>query len=185
MLGDDFLVESVPAQIGNLVETVKRFRPRVIVIDLDPDEHGLRLKSSTAVIRPTPEALFLTTYIPDPTRLNCVSRNGSPQQLIAAIREAGRKAEASLSSMLPYGRSLAGFIGTETAHLSLREQQVLREISLGKRMKEVANSLGISPRTVAFHKYRAMRANGLRNNYELLQFCIRMGLLSTKENSAE
>ena len=46
-------------------------------------------------------------------------------------------------------------------------------------MKQVANDLGISPRTVAFHKYKAMQVNGLRNNYELLQFCIKLGLLRT------
>lgn len=62
--------------------------------------------------------------------------------------------------------------------LSQRELEVLILLVRGLRMKEVARRLGISPRTVAFHKYRAMESNQLRTQADLLEFALRHGLLS-------
>jgi DNA-binding CsgD family transcriptional regulator len=44
-------------------------------------------------------------------------------------------------------------------------------------MKGVARELGIAPRTVAFHKYKAMEVNGLKSNSDLISFALRHGLL--------
>jgi DNA-binding CsgD family transcriptional regulator len=48
-------------------------------------------------------------------------------------------------------------------------------------MKQVAYQLGIAPRTVAFHKYKAMEANGLRNNVDLMAFALHHGLLAPRD----
>jgi DNA-binding CsgD family transcriptional regulator len=40
-------------------------------------------------------------------------------------------------------------------------------------MREVAASLKITPRTVAFHKYRIMEDFGLKTNSDLVRFAIR------------
>jgi DNA-binding NarL/FixJ family response regulator len=63
------------------------------------------------------------------------------------------------------------------AFLSGREQQVLVRLVQGLSMKQVARELGIAPRTVAFHKYKAMENNGLQNNAELMAFALRHRLL--------
>jgi DNA-binding CsgD family transcriptional regulator len=47
-------------------------------------------------------------------------------------------------------------------------------------MKSVARRLGITPRTVAFHKYHAMDALGLKGNAALVDFAIRNGLLRSQ-----
>jgi len=52
---------------------------------------------------------------------------------------------------------------------------VLALLVQGLTMKQVAHELGITPRTVAFHKYRAMEANGLRDNADLMAFALRHG----------
>ncbi len=44
-------------------------------------------------------------------------------------------------------------------------------------MKEAARALGVVPRTIAFHKYRAMKANGLTTNAELFRFALQHRLL--------
>ena len=44
-------------------------------------------------------------------------------------------------------------------------------------MKEVANILQITPRTVAFHKYRAMETFNLKSNAELIRFVVREGII--------
>jgi DNA-binding CsgD family transcriptional regulator len=64
--------------------------------------------------------------------------------------------------------------------LSMRELEVLSHLLVGRTMKETARLLSITPRTVAFHKYKAMELNGLRNNAELISFAVRHGLLSAR-----
>jgi DNA-binding CsgD family transcriptional regulator len=46
-------------------------------------------------------------------------------------------------------------------------------------MKEVAATLGMTPRTVAFHKYRVMDQFQLKSTADLVQFAIREHLIST------
>ncbi len=45
-------------------------------------------------------------------------------------------------------------------------------------MKAVANILDLSPRTIAFHKYRIMDALSLKTNADLVQFAIKHGFVS-------
>ena len=45
-------------------------------------------------------------------------------------------------------------------------------------MKEAAALLNVTPRTVAFHKYRLMGELGLKTNAELVQFAIKQGIVT-------
>jgi DNA-binding NarL/FixJ family response regulator len=67
-----------------------------------------------------------------------------------------------------------------TTQLSNRELEVLQLLVSGLPMKSVARRLGITPRTVAFHKYRAMKMLGLKGNAELIDFAIQHGLLRSR-----
>ena len=60
--------------------------------------------------------------------------------------------------------------------LSPRERDVLKRLAAGLSMKEVAADLGITARTVAYHKYRIMDALSLRSSAELVGFAVRNGL---------
>jgi len=44
-------------------------------------------------------------------------------------------------------------------------------------MKEVADLLQVSARTVAFHKYKIMEQLGAKTNAELLQYALEHGML--------
>jgi DNA-binding NarL/FixJ family response regulator len=57
--------------------------------------------------------------------------------------------------------------------LTPREREVLQLLAEGKLMKEVAGVLGITARTVAFHKYRMMETLGIRSSAELIQFAVK------------
>ena len=65
----------------------------------------------------------------------------------------------------------------EAENLSDRERQVIRLVAGGRTMKEAAAALGITPRTVAFHKYRIMRQLSMRSSAELVQFAVKRRLL--------
>jgi DNA-binding NarL/FixJ family response regulator len=47
----------------------------------------------------------------------------------------------------------------------------------GKTMKEVASVLKVTPRTVAFHKYRVMEDLQITSTAELIQFAIKSKIL--------
>lgn len=58
-----------------------------------------------------------------------------------------------------------------------RASEVVRLLARGKPMKEVAADLGITARTVAFHKYKTMRALGLDSSAALVQYAVRNRML--------
>lgn len=59
---------------------------------------------------------------------------------------------------------------TPVDRLTAREREVLQLLAEGLAMKEVAARLGITPRTVAFHKYQMIEKLGLRTSADLVRF---------------
>jgi DNA-binding NarL/FixJ family response regulator len=62
--------------------------------------------------------------------------------------------------------------------LTPRQREVLQLVAEGRTMKEVASILHISPRTAESHKYEIMQALGVSNTAGLVQYAVRMKLLS-------
>ena len=50
--------------------------------------------------------------------------------------------------------------------LTVRQEEVLRFLAEGYSMKEIAAALHITPRTVAFHKYKMMETLGVETSAE-------------------
>ncbi len=57
--------------------------------------------------------------------------------------------------------------------LTERQQEVLALLVKGNTMREVATILKITPRTVAFHKYRVMEKLEISSNAELIRYAIK------------
>lgn len=62
--------------------------------------------------------------------------------------------------------------------LTRRQQKVLQLLAEGRPMKEVADILKLSEKTVMFHKYQIMHAFNLKNNAELVLFALKRHLIS-------
>jgi len=62
--------------------------------------------------------------------------------------------------------------------LTPRQRQVLQLLAEGRTMKEAADVLNLTTRTIAFHKYRIMEDFGMHSNSELLKLAIRENLVS-------
>ena len=63
--------------------------------------------------------------------------------------------------------------------LTRRQSDVLRLIAQGRTMKEIAADLGISTRTAESHKYEMMQVMGVQTTAELVQYAVKLGLIST------
>ncbi len=65
-----------------------------------------------------------------------------------------------------------------SADLTHRQREVLQLLAEGQTMKEAALALKLSPRTVAFHKYRIMEQLKIKTNAELIQFAVQERIVS-------
>ena len=73
----------------------------------------------------------------------------------------------------PHGRSCLRL-------LTARQREVVRVLAEGKTMREAASILGVTPRTVAFHKYRVMRALDLHTRADLIIFAVKSHIVKLR-----
>jgi DNA-binding NarL/FixJ family response regulator len=110
-----------------------------------------------------------------------VLKHSAPAELVLAIRAAlegktyltPQLAGEVLESMKHGSQQDDGSLGSLTS----RQREVLQLAAEGQSAKQIALALGISPRTVEFHKYQTMEALGLHTNAELIHFAIKHGLV--------
>ncbi len=67
--------------------------------------------------------------------------------------------------------------GADAVTLPQRQRQVLARIADGLTTREIAQRLGLSPKTVETHRSRLMRRLGVRNLAELLRRALELGLV--------
>ncbi len=61
--------------------------------------------------------------------------------------------------------------------LSDREYQVMLMIATGKTVKEIANKLSLSVKTISTNRVRALSKMGMKNNAEITYYAIKNGLV--------
>ena len=62
--------------------------------------------------------------------------------------------------------------------LTSRQREVLQLLAEGRSMKEIAYILKLTPRTVAFHKYKVMERLRVKTNAGLVQYAIQQHVIS-------
>jgi len=168
-----------------LLAAVPELKPDIIVLDvgmplLNGLEAGKRIKRMVRAVR--------IVYLTMNTDLGLAAeafRNGASgyllktaaaAELVTAVREVlkGKKYLSPLVTKDPD----AFFLETRVSHmgqeqLTNRQREVLQLLAEGRSMKEAAYALKLTPRTVAFHKYKIMERLRLRTNAELVQYAIR------------
>jgi DNA-binding NarL/FixJ family response regulator len=94
------------------------------------------------------------------------------------LAQAVRLAASQCPSLVPASFAQPASEGS-SAELTTREREVLALLATGHAMKVVAHRLGITYRTVAFHKYKMMQRLGIRTNAGLTTYALRSGALGT------
>lgn len=178
----------VIATVGDgraLLEIASSLKPDVVVVDIAmPLLNGLDAGRELKKKLPSVKLIFLTMN-EDPDLAVVAMRSGASGyllktsaglELLSALREVLR-GKTYVTPQIARGME-ESFIrdprgATRDKSLTLRQREVVQLLAEGKAMKVVADILRITPRTVAFHKYRAMQDLGLRTNAELVQFAIK------------
>lgn len=108
-----------------------------------------------------------------------VLKNEAIDDLVEAIRAALRGAAFSSATVVRReGAMSARSAKLDSETLSARERDVLRMLAEGRRTKEIAEGLGISPKTVETYRSRLMNKLGIDNLSGLVRFAIRAGIVS-------
>ena len=108
-----------------------------------------------------------------------LTKDHSPEQLLDAIRRVhrgGRYVSPSLAEKLA-AQLGQDFVGAPHEQLSDREFDVLRGLGTGRTVKEVAEALGLSPKTVSTYRTRLMEKMGFGTNADLVRYCAEHGLI--------
>ncbi len=173
-----------------LLGAAQELKPDVIVLDMAmPQLNGLDAARRLKRMMPEVKLIFLTVN-EDPDLASeairagasgYVLKNSAASELFQAI-EAALEGKLYVTTLIAQGMIesfQSGRNESETSgKLTLRQREVLQLLAEGRSMKDVANILDVSPRTVAFHKYRIMEKNQLKTNAELIHFAIKKGIVS-------
>ena len=173
-----------------LLTAARELKPDVIVLDIAmPQLNGMVAAERLKKMMPEVKLIFLTVN-EDPGFASEAMRIGASGYLLksSAASELFHAIEVALEgrtyvtpmSMQDMVTSLAnGRQPNEaSAKLTTRQREVLQLLAEGHSMKEAANILDLSPRTIAFHKYRIMEELSLKTNADLVQFAIKHGFVS-------
>ncbi len=172
-----------------LLDTAPRLKPDVIVLDIAmPLLNGFDAASQLKKIMPYVKLIFLT--ISEDPDLVCEAlrlggsgyllKRSAPSELFQAIQEAlrGRTYVTPQMAQRTNGLFIRKSNGKKTSYpLTSRQREVLQLLAEGHSMKKAAIVLGVTPRTVAFHKYRLMEEFGLENNSDLIHFAMKQHLV--------
>jgi two-component system, NarL family, invasion response regulator UvrY len=154
---------SMPGKSGlDILDDVKRLRPRtpVLLLTMHPEQQFARraLKAGAA---------------------GYLTKDSVPDELKVAIKRivaGGRYVSATLAEKLAVDLRKGADIPLHEL-LSDREFQVLRMIASGKTVKEMAEELSLSVKTVSTYRGRILEKTGMKTNAELIRYALESQLV--------
>ncbi len=184
MLEPQFEVVGIVTNGRALLEDAPKLCPDIVVLDLGmPLLNGLdageRLKESI------PEAkVIVLTVNEDPEvarealhrwASGFLLKKSAGSELIKAIRDVlkGKSYVTKFMTQKLVDQFVRDPRVGRVKGLTPRQREVLQLLAEGRTMKEVADVLNVTARTVAFHKYRIMEEFGLKSNSDLVLLAIR------------
>jgi|SRR5882762_9852737 len=185
------LLESVYDVVGTvgdglaLLAIAPALKPDVILMDISmPRLNGLEAGRRLKQMMPSVKLIFLTMN-EDPDLAAEAMRSGASgylvktcaaSELLDAI-QAAIKGKSYVTPKIAQGMREAFIQNPQGKNpdkeLTPRQGEVIQLLAEGKSMKEAAEILKVSPRTIAFHKYCMMKELGIKTNAELIRVGIK------------
>ena len=168
----------------SLVVEAQRLKPDVVVLDIAmPLLNGLEAGRQIKQLQKDVKLVFVTMYEDSDLAAEAfragasayLLKRSAASELLLAVREV-MKGRSYVTPLVTEG--LVGAFMKAAAkrkpsrELTPRQREVLQLLAEGRSMKQVAALLNVTPRTVAFHKYRMMEQLNIRSNAELIQFAV-------------
>lgn len=192
ILESEFDVVGIANDGFALIQAVRDVSADVIVCDISmPGLNGLDALEELRKEHPNIKVVMLSMHhnvnyaqqALEAGALGYVLKASAPEELILAVRAAAM-GHTFISSDIA-GEVLQAMRRGEAAQaspidrLSLRQREILRLLVDGHSAKKIASQLGISPRTVEFHKYTMMESIGVSSSAELIRAALQSGIIDT------
>lgn len=168
-----------------LLNAAERLRPDVVVLDIAmPLLNGLDAGRQLRNNLPAVKLVFLTMN-EDPYLVGEAFRSGASAYLLK--QGAALELTVAISDVLKGKTYVTPCIAGGLANISLldpetrehapqptaRQRQVIQLLAEGRSMKEIADLLHITMRTVASHKYRVMEILQIKTSAELVRYAVK------------
>jgi DNA-binding NarL/FixJ family response regulator len=164
-----------------------RLHPQVIVMDLEmPGTGGLAAAHRMRKLAPAAKVLILSAHDEDSDVIEALSEAGvagylvksdAPDELINAVHTVGSGRRYLSPSVAPIllGRlhDPQGAKGSGNSLITRREREVLRLIDQGATSKDIAQKLGISPKTAQVHRENIKDKLALRTTADMVRYAIK------------
>jgi DNA-binding NarL/FixJ family response regulator len=197
LLDTDYEIVGTVGDGRSLVRVAAELRPDLIILDVAmPILNGLDAGQQIKELLPRVKLVYVTMNLDADLAAEAFRRGASgylvktcaAAELVMALQEVlrGRSylsptvAKDTFDFLLHHGKELVD----EGNKLTDRQRQVLQLLAEGKTMKEVGSILGMTTRTVAFHKYRIMSVLGVKTNAELVRYAVRNHMVAAQRWSA-
>jgi DNA-binding NarL/FixJ family response regulator len=167
-----------------LVAAADELKPDIVVLDISmPLLNGL--EAARQIRQKARDVKFVFVTMNDDADLAAeafrsgasayVLKRSAASELLTAIRQVmeGRSYVTPLITQELVSSLLQGGRGAPGHELTPRQREVLQLLAEGRSMKEVAGLLNLTPRTVAFHKYRMMEQLKVKSTAELVQYAVK------------
>jgi DNA-binding NarL/FixJ family response regulator len=175
---------------NDLVTAARELKPDVILADISmPGLNGIDaarqlmasgVNAKIILLTMHQDVTYATTALDEGVN-GYILKHDEPTDLVTAIREVLNGhlyVSPTMAAELFSHRSRGGAARRSYVKLTSRQQEILRQLASGKIAKEIAADIGLSQKTVEYHKYRMMQALEIRTGAELIQYAIRHGFVS-------
>lgn len=187
----DLQVEAATSDAEAALETVAESQPEVLLLDIDlPGTGPFDVLARVSAVSAETKTVFLSGYLSDALLERALKLNasgyvlkGEPVSfLLDAIR---RVAEGELCFSReveerlvfdPISKRQVIRNQSRLASLTNRQLEVLRLLAKGQSVKQVAQTMHLSEKSIDSHKYRLMNKLDIHDRVELARFAIREGL---------
>jgi DNA-binding NarL/FixJ family response regulator len=171
-----------------LVEAPK-LKPDVIVLDISmPLLNGLDAAERLKISVPGTKFVFLTMQDDanlaaaalDLGAVGYVLKHAATSELLTAVSEVLQGRSYVTLKLRSEDWAIRKARARQfSKELTPRQQEVLQLLAEGRPMKEIADILKVSEKTIMFHKYHIMESFNLKNNSELVLFALQRHLISS------
>lgn len=175
------------------VEMVERLQPQIVVMDVTmPELNGLEATRQIKKILPATEILMFTGLETEELIRQVFEAGARSYILKTDGREQLESALLALAAHKPYFTTQVGEIlfakflhgkpkdeeQTVDGRLTDREREIVQLLAEGASNKEVADSLGISVKTVETHRAAIMKKLKFKSFSDLVRYAIRNHIIS-------
>ena len=184
----DMVVAGEAADGREVLDQVRKDDYDLVLLDIAmPGRGGLDTLRQLKHEKPKLPVLVLSMYPEEQYAIRAfkagasgyLTKESAPEELISAIRkvtQGGKYVSSSLAEKLAFNLEK----DTEKPlheMLSDREYEVIIMIASGKTVKEIAEKLSLSVKTISTNRVRALKKMGMKNNAEIIYYAIKKGLV--------